>query len=245
MKKGRTPYGAVIVGEKEALFRQAIELAEEHVEKEIIPRPSWAMAGGSTPKAFFDYCRESDALPERFIEHGAWYTSDERMLPTSSEESNFGNLDRLLLKHCNIPEENKYPWPTDMAPHEAAHVFNDLWNKQRGPAECFDICFLGIGDDCHTASLFPHSPLLANPVKENFASVEVPGKGYRLTITPHGLSLCGIIVVMAFGKSKAIPLQSILTSISQPDLRPAQILHQYSEKVVWLLDDAAAEKLDL
>ncbi len=245
MKTGKTPYGSVVVGEEEELFRLALELAEDHCGHGTVPKPSLAMAGGSTPKAFFDFCREHNAIPKQFVDHGVWYTSDERMVPISSDESNFGNLDRLLLRHYEIKEENKYPWPTDMSPAEAAHVFNDMWNKQRGPAECFDVCFLGIGDDCHTASLFPHSPLLASQVKENFASVEVPGRGSRLTVTPHGFSRCGIIVVMAMGESKAVPLLSIFSSISQPDLRPAQLLSHYSEKVTWLLDSAAAARIEI
>lgn len=243
MKTERTPYGTLEIGEQEELFGRAVELAEERLAKNDIPKPSWAMAGGATPKAFFRYCQENDAIPKPFVEHGTWYTSDERMVPTSSDESNFGNLDRLLLKPYGILEENKYPWPTDMAPHEAARVFNELWNKVRGPAECFDVCFLGMGDDCHTASIFPHSPLLARPVEANFASVEVPSKGSRLTITPHGLSKCGIIIVMAMGESKAVPLASVFNGISQPDLRPAQILNHYSDRVHWLVDTAAGAKL--
>ncbi len=244
MKTQNTYYGTVMIGEPDELFGKAVELAEEHRTRNEIPKPSWAMAGGSTPKAFFKYCVANDAIPKYFIEHGTWFTSDERMVPTNNEESNFGNLDRLLLKHYDIDEYDKYPWPTDMNPLEAAHVFNDLWNKRRGPAECFDICFLGVGDDCHTASLFPHSPLIRQPVNANFASVEVPTKGYRLTVTPHGLSRCGIIVVMAMGKEKAVPLVSIFESIIQPDQRPAQLLSHYKDKVYWLLDTEAAGKLN-
>ncbi len=243
MKTQSTPYGTLMIAEPDELFRKAIELADEHRLKNKIPKPSWAMAGGSTPKAFFQYCKENNAIPEYFIEHGTWFTSDERMVPLSNEESNFGNLDRLLLRHYKIDEDDKYPWPTDMNPPEAAHVFNDLWNKRRGPAECFDVCFLGVGDDCHIASLFPHSPLIAHPVEANFASVEVPTRGYRLTVTPHGLSRCGVVVVMVMGKDKAIPLMTIFEGISQPDLRPAQILNHYKNKVYWLVDTEAGSKL--
>ncbi len=243
MNTQNTPYGTLIIGGREDLFRKAIELAEENRSANKIPRPSWAMAGGSTPKAFFAYCKDNDAIPKPFIEHGTWYTSDERMVPVDNDESNFGNLDRLLLRHYDIKEEDKYPWPTGSAPAEAAKVFNELWNKQRGPAECFDICFLGIGDDCHTASLFPHSPLISNPVNTHFAAVDVPGKGPRLTVTPHGLSRCGIIVVMVMGEGKKLPLISIFEGISQPDLRPAQILSHYKDKVYWLVDTAAGSRL--
>ena len=77
----------------------------------------------------------------------------------------------------------------------------------------------------------------------NFASVEAPNKGYRLTVTPHGLSRCGVIVAMVTGREKAIPLASIFEGISQPELRPAQILSGYHDKVYWLVDTEAGEKL--
>ncbi len=245
MKTEKTAYGTVTIGARDELFARAVALAEEHRNANGIIQPSWAMAGGSTPKAFFEYCRENGAIPDYFVEHGTWYTSDERMVPVSSDESNFGNLDRLLLKSLDIPEERKYPWPTDMAPHESARIFNELWVQQRGGFACFDICFLGMGDDCHMASLFPHSLLLTNPVETHFASVDVPGKGARLTITPYGLDRCGIIVVMAIGEGKALPLASVFSGISQPAERPAQLLSRYRDKVYWLLDDKAGARLSL
>lgn len=243
MTKTETAYGTLIVGELEDLFLESIARVEKYRVEKQLSTLTWALTGGSTPKAFYRYCVENKAIPNTLIEATRWYTSDERHVPLSSDESNFGNADRLLLRPLGIPEERKFPWPTDHEPKEAAHLFNGFWNNKRSSFSCFDICFLGMGDDCHTASIFPHSPLLREPVKENFADVEVPGKGHRLTITPYGLTRCGMVVIMVTGEAKAVPLRNVLEGVSNPEERPSQYLKNLKEKVLWLVDPAAAGKL--
>ena len=109
----------------------------------------------------------------------------------------------------------------------------------------FDLCLLGMGDDGHTASLFPLSPLIESGVEESFASVGVTGKGWRLTITPAGLQRCSQIVVSVQGSGKAAALKKALEGPFEPYKIPIQLLRHAAERVIWLLDEAAAAELSL
>lgn len=243
MKDLDTAYGRLCVGAKEEIFDKAVSLVEEHCGENELVEPKLALTGGSTPAAFYRYCVENKRIPEKLVQSACWFTSDERMAPLESDESNFGNASRLLLDPLGIPEEKRFPWATLIEPEQAARLFNDHWLNHFSPHACFDVCFLGMGEDCHTASLFPHSPLLHSRPDEFFAPVEAPGIGWRLTITPRGLEKCGRIIVMVSGESKAIPLSMVFDDLSDPDQRPIQILREFSDRVWWLADTEAASRL--
>ena len=102
---------------------------------------------------------------------------------------------------------------------------------------------MGLGEDCHTASLFPGSPLIGLHEKEFFAAVAPPAKGWRLTITEAGLNRCRNIVVMATGESKANALERVMKGPLDPYEKPAQVLGRVSAPVIWLLDEEAASGL--
>ena len=112
-----------------------------------------------------------------------------------------------MLSPLGVAAENKLPYPVELDPYGAADKYNRLWNERFGEENGFDVCVLGMGDDCHTASLFPGSPLLESAESRNFAAVEVPGKGWRLTITEAGLARSKKIIVNTLGQGKAEALK--------------------------------------
>jgi 6-phosphogluconolactonase len=113
-----------------------------------------------------------------------------------------------------------------------------------GAGAVYDICFLGMGDDCHTLSLFPHSPLLTNPPLGDFAAIDAgEKKGWRLTLLPAGLARCGRILILVTGKAKAEALQSVFEGPENALERPIQFVRGIAQKVFWLVDEAAAGKL--
>ncbi len=243
MKEITTPYGKVLIGTEDAIYRQAVSLVESHCQKNDLIEPTLALSGGGTAQGFFRACVKEKLIPEKLSQKAAWFVSDERMVPFDSDESNFGNAERLLLDPLDVPFEKRHPWPTDHSPDETVALFGQQWKNQYTPFACFDICFLGMGDDCHTASIFPHSPLLAKPTADFFAHVEVPAKGHRLTITPAGLRKCGLIVVMVIGEAKAIPVEMAMGDLHDPSERPIQILREEADRVVWLVEEKAAARL--
>ncbi len=243
MKELSTSYGRVLIGSKEDCFRTAVFLAEgQRGRKPNAPHFTWALTGGSTPKEWYQWCVAKDALSPGMLARTHWFVSDERYVRIDSHESNFGTADQLLLKPLAIPAERKHPWSTNVPPAMAAVEFGRMGAPWFGRDRTFDVCFLGMGDDCHTASLFPGSPLLRDDGGHYFAAIDVPEKGWRLTITPSGLNAAGLIVVMALGAGKAESLYRVLAGEYHPQHVPSQILRGCAQNVVWLVDEDAAAK---
>jgi len=241
MKKEKvTDYGRLVTGTRDELFATAVALAAAQQAKSPKKLFSWALTGGSTPQDWYRWCVVNRAIPEKLLQASHFTVSDERVVPLHSDQSNFGNAERLLLTPLQVPTERHHPWPVASLPTEAVAAFMREWEGMAGPDRAFDVCFLGMGDDGHTASIFPGSPLLTANDRRLFAAVEVPGKGWRLTITPAGLSACGLIVVMTLGAAKASMLKRVLNGVRNPAKTPVQILSAWRDRVVWLADSAAA-----
>ncbi len=238
-----TPYGRVMVGSKEEIFAQAIVLAAEAARKIAEPRVTWALTGGSTPQEWYKWCVSKNALPGDVVSRSDFTVSDERCVPLASDQSNFGHAARQLLEPMNVPREQWVPWPVELPPTEAAASYAGKWAARAGVSPTYDICFLGMGDDAHTASIFPGSPLLQETSAKLFTAIEVPGKGWRLTITPAGLAACGLIVVMTLGSAKHAALSRVMTGPYDPTSTPAQLLKASGGRVVWLVDESAAAGL--
>ncbi len=232
-------YGIILIGKREELFMRAWELIvqtrEDSGKGAVV-----GLSGGSTPRAFFEWAVAQKTRMQNLCRECRWTVSDERCVPLDSEESNFGTANRHFLLPLNVPETNKMPWPVDLSPALAAKKFRKNWSNQVEPQKGLDLCFLGLGEDCHTASLFPDSPLVGPHENESFAAVDVPTKGWRLTITETGLDRCRSIVVMVTGSSKAKALARVFREPSDPSQRPAQVLGRVSAPVIWLVDSEAA-----
>lgn len=242
MTEQRTDYGRLIVGPKEELFAKAISLVTEQKAK-TTGNFSWAFTGGSTPAEFYGWCAATLAIPEEIRRLALFTVSDERWVPLANDQSNFGNLDRELLTPLGASDDQRCPWPVDQAPKVAAQKYAESWSKRMGAEKAYDVCFLGMGDDAHTASWFPGSPLLNSPTQVFFEALEVPSKGWRLTITPAGLRACGQVVVMTLGEGKAQALRRVFKDEYDPMKTPSQILKTCAERVTWLVDPAAAREL--
>ncbi|MBC2605842.1 6-phosphogluconolactonase [Pelagicoccus albus] len=245
MNTYQTEYGTLKVGPKDELLQEALSLAFEHFETLEKEHVSWALTGGSTPKDFYKWIVENERLPVEVMDRVLWTTSDERTVPLESDDNNFGNADRLMLQPLEVIDDAKFPWPTELEPEAAIEAYTKTWNAAAGEGAAYDVCFVGMGDDCHTLSLFPGSPLVSNPVEANFAAVDVPGKGMRLTLSLAGLEKCGLVVLMTLGAGKADALKSVLQGDYDPVNKPSQNLKAVADKAFWLVDEEAAAKLDL
>ena len=240
MKTFTTDYGTVRIGAAEELFAELARLGCGAWRAAPRGRFGWALTGGSTPKAWYRWCVERRSLPAELLAETHWFTSDERCVPLASDESNFGNAARLLLDPLGVPEERRHPWPVDLAPDAAASAYAHECASVLGVERSLPFCVLGLGDDAHTASLFPGSALLVAPPPERFAAVEVPGKGWRLTLTPAGLASCERIVVHATGAAKAVAIRRVFCGDEPVTAVPAKVLQPLAARTTWLLDPAAA-----
>jgi 6-phosphogluconolactonase len=234
-----TPAGTVRVLTREEAFT---ELAARINALAARGTASVGLSGGSTPKSFYAWAVQTKALSAAAIERIDWHVSDERCVPLTSDDSNFGHAIRGMLDALGVPAARRFPWPVELAPPAAAAAYDAAWS-QHSPSKAFDLCILGLGDDAHIASLWPKCPLIGQKVTPRFAATEWPGRGWRLTITEAGLAQCAAVVVLVSGAAKAAALGSIANSPLDPTLFPGQVLRAHASRVTWLADQEAASLL--
>ena len=242
MESHQTRLGRIEIGERNELFRRLVELLHEAASgpaANIGVGPS----GGGTPQSWFRWVAQHGALVPKDLRNVIWTVSDERHVPVEHPDSNFGNVLRLMLGPLGFREDKCFPWPVGFEPGAAAVAFASQWATRFGPDFSFDLCLLGLGEDCHTASIFPHSPLFKREKPTLFAAVEGPDKGWRLTVTPSGLEKAGRINVLVTGASKRDPLAAALLEDIDEPARPVQLLSRVAPRTTLLCDPAAAAGL--
>lgn len=225
----------------DALFEKFTEtiLASKH--SSVLPIV--AMTGGSTPKAWFQWVVARSQNYAESLKGIVWTVSDERFVQIGHADSNYGTMARLMLDPLALPILNRIPWPVDLPPQDATQTYAARFDGRGISTPLYDICVVGMGDDGHTLSIFPNSPLLKEDAGASFTSIEVPGKGQRLTLTPSGLAQCGKIVLIVTGAAKASILKDVLYGPPDEARLPAQILRRHTDKLIVFADEAASSHL--
>jgi 6-phosphogluconolactonase len=150
---------------------------------------------------------------------------------------------KSLLDRVPIPPDQVYPMPSEEEPGQAAVHYERTLRAffQNAPAR-FDLVLLGLGENGHTASLFPHTEILDERerwVKEVYVSEQ---DMYRVSLTVPILNQAGQVVFLAHGADKAGVLKDVLLGAPQPRDLPAQLINPANGETIWLLDrDAAAQ----
>lgn len=219
----------------------ALDFAERAAEAiEDRGRFTVALAGGSTPKATYEI------LARDYADGVDWnnvhvFFGDERTVPPDHEDSNYRMAREALLDH--VPIGSVHRMRGELSPEEAAASYeNELREFFGGDLPSLDLIMLGIGEDGHTASLFPNTPALdvtdrwtvENPV-EKLDTV-------RLTLTKPVINAARAVVFAVAGEGKAEALREILERDANPQDYPAKLI-QPAGGVVWMVDRAAAGSL--
>lgn len=203
-----------------------------------------SLAGGNTPRQAYEllakepYCSR---LPWQSI-HVYW--GDERCVPQTHSLSNQEMARQAFLNHVAIPEENIHPIVYEGSPRESAENYEKVLHlafDHQSPQ--FDFVFLGLGDDGHTASLFPGTDALK--VKTNWVSpVYLQEQDmYRITLTPLILNQARVIAFLVNGGGKGQVIQDILEKTSGSQSFPAELIAPIHGELYWLLDEEAARLL--
>jgi 6-phosphogluconolactonase len=207
---------------------------------------SIALSGGSTPKGLFQLLA-TDGWRERIDwsnTHVFW--GDDRYVPHADPRSNFRMTKEALLDHVSIPADNIHPVPINVPPDEAALRYEQTLRQVLGKASDFpqlDLNLLGLGENGHTASLFPHRPIL-HENKRLVVSDFIPEVDmYRITMTAPMINAGRRMVFLIAGESKADVVRDVITGPQQPEQLPAQLIQPANGDLIWLLDSAAATKL--
>lgn len=207
------------------------------------PHATFAISGGSSPKAMFRKLASSGFDWSNV--HIFWV--DERCVPPTDDQSNFKMANETLLTPARISKYNVHRIHGEMTPDEAAVRYIDeireFFSLAAHQLPAFDLIHRGIGPDAHSASLFPGEPLIGNRTGIAAAVWVEKMKSHRVTLLPGVLLAAKRTVLQVAGDDKAEAVHNILKGTEDPFQFPGQIATRGFDKAVWFLDQAAAAKL--
>ena len=205
-----------------------------------------ALSGGSTPRALFELL----AAPEN-AQHIGWskvhvFWGDERTVPPDDPDSNYRMTKEALLDHVALPSSNVHRISGELEPALAAAEYEQTLRgffATRSGKTRFDLILLGIGDDGHTASLFPGTEAL-NETERLIVANHVPKLDtWRITLTAPVINDAAHVAFLVAGTGKAEVLKRVLQGPRQPHELPSQLIQPVDGELVWLVDKAAAAQL--
>ena len=210
---------------------------------------SVALSGGSTPKALYSLLAGDAALRSQI----PWdkthiYFGDERSVGPDHPDSNFRMATEAMLSKVPLKPEQVFRIKgehkdTEKAAQEYEQVLRSSFKIAGGEFPQFDLVFLGIGNEGHTASLFPGTKALHETkrlVVHNWV-----GKLYtnRITLTAPAINNAARVIFMVTGADKALAMKGILEGPCEPDQLPAQMIQPANGKLTWLVDTVAGGML--
>lgn len=204
-----------------------------------------ALSGGSTPRELYALLAEKPSADQIAWDRVHLFWADERCVPPEHEDSNFKLVHDLLLSRVPVPQENIHRIRGEAGADRAAAAYEQelraFFSAQGGPA--MDLVILGVGEDGHTASLFPGSSQLRE--RGRLAAPVFLGaqKKDRVTITLPVLNQAKQVLFLAAGQAKAAVVRSILGD-GNPSGLPAGLVRPFTGASQWFLDQAAASQLD-
>lgn len=232
-----------VLPDKASLLKQSLEVLLSKMQAAIQEhgRCAIALAGGGTPKPLYEALSTQD-LPWDKV-HVFW--GDERYVPADHPDSNQGMARSAWLDKVDIPAANIHPMPTDGATpaadaqkHEAQ--LREFFGTAVGEFPQFDVILLGIGDDAHTASLFPHTDALQ--VKDRLVTVGNKDGQPRITFTAPLINHAHCVMFLVAGASKRPALAQIFAPDADALTYPARLIQPQGE-LWWLLDESAGQEL--
>ncbi len=244
--KTESTYKLEIFQSADAINKAAAEFIIGVAEKSIAARGRFtiSLSGGQTPANLYRLLAEP-AYRERLPWKNTFiFWGDERFVPANNIQNNAYLAKTLLLNHIDIPSININPVSVDLDPSKAAENYETTIKELFGnDPPRFDLILLGLGENGHTASLFPGTNVVFENkrlVKEVYLTEQ---NMYRITMTPNLINKAYNIIFLVEGENKAEILMTILTSPQQPDKFPAQIIKPDYGNLYWFVDKNAAALL--
>ena len=199
---------------------------------------SLALSGGSTPKALYELLALDAYRPRIDWAKVEVFFGDERNVPPDHKDSNYRMAREALLAKVPIPGDNVYRMAGELDANEAAKQYGQMLKEKFGDGG-LDLVLLGMGEDGHTASLFPGTSALGEARHRCVASYVEKLKTWRITLTAPFINRSQQVMVLVTGASKARRLAEVLEGEQDPQRRPIQLIRPEG-RLVWLVDAAAA-----
>jgi 6-phosphogluconolactonase len=208
-----------------------------------------AISGGTTPKAMFALLADKSGP---YFARVPWdklhlFWVDERCVPPTDADSNYRMTNEAMLKKVPLPAAQVHRMEGELDPEVAAARYEAAiraeFRLEGAETPVFDLVLLGMGDDGHTASLFPHTAALDELGRLVVANHVAQKDTWRITLTWPVINLGREVTFLIEGAAKADVLHGVLLGPYDPEARPSQLIRPASGKLTMLLDAAAAAKL--
>jgi 6-phosphogluconolactonase len=202
-----------------------------------------ALSGGSTPKAMFTLLAQGP-----FAEQVDWanvhvFWSDERTVPPDHNDSNYKMAAEALLQRVPLNPARVHRMQGELDPSQAAALYEDVVRREMGNVPRFDLILLGMGDDGHTASLFPGTAALDETSRLVVANWVEKLNTWRITLTGTVINNALNVVFLVVGEAKAAVLLEVINGPYQPEVYPSQLIEASNGTLIWMVDEAAATLL--
>ncbi|HEY8666791.1 MAG TPA: 6-phosphogluconolactonase [Tepidisphaeraceae bacterium] len=217
--------------------RRFVELAGQAIA--LTGKFNVALAGGSTPKAMYRLLAMDPLRGQVQWENVEIFFGDERCVPPNHPDSNFRMASETLLSLVPIPRQSIHRMRGEIDPNEAAREYGQLLKEKFGDGG-LDLCLLGMGDDGHTASLFPGTTALLESKHRCVANYVEKLKAWRITLTAPFINRSREVMVLISGGSKAKRLHEVLEGPRDMLRLPIQLIDPAHGKLTWLVDVPAA-----
>ena len=219
----------------------------EAARRSIRERGSFTLvlSGGSTPQPVFARLASGELREQVDWPHVHIFFGDERCVPPDDARSNYGMARETLLDHVPLPAEQIHRMRGEDDPAlEALRYEQEIAQFFRTPYfPAFDLILLGMGDNGHTASLFPGTAVLRERERWTAAQYVEVMSAWRVTLTAPLINAARQVAFLVEGVGKADMLASVLHGPYQPDVWPAQMIRPAAGELHWLVDSAAAARL--
>ncbi len=234
----------------EGMAKAGANLFMDHASTAISDRGTFSvvLSGGGTPQPLFKFLatdKSADLLDWSRI-HFFW--GDERTVPPDNTESNYQQAYQTILGPRLIQPGNIHRIKGELDPVKAASLYQkEISELLLESPPRFDLVFLGMGGDGHTASLVPGTKVVSDPGDFQWvAANQVPQQDtWMITFTPKLINAARTVIFLVSGQNKAQTLKRVLEGPFLPETYPAQLIKPDHGKLIWLVDQGAASNLEL
>ena len=205
-----------------------------------------ALSGGKTPVGIYSLLAKAPFASQIPWARVHLFWADERCVPPDHADSNYRLVRELLLDYVPIPAANVHRIPAEMDPVEAAARYEGQLREFFAPHgdgfPVFDCILLGLGDDGHTASLFPNTPRLREESSPVIASRSPVSPVHRVSLSLRSINAARCVLFLTLGKHKSVAVARVMDQLGREDAHlPAAMVNPERGALVWFLDyDAAA-----
>jgi 6-phosphogluconolactonase len=237
-----------VYGDAEQLARAAAALFVTLAAESIKERGRFrvALSGGNTPRRVYEMLASNGFKRRIDWDRVDFFWGDERYVSADDRDSNYRMTAEALLRQVPVPAANIHRVPTEISPPGgAASAYEKDIQKCFGDSSSvpqFDLIYLGLGTNGHTASLFPSSPALKESSRLVVADFVDELKMWRITMSSTLLNHGRTVAFLVEGRQKAEVLRDVLLGTPNPNRLPAQLIAPEG-KLLWMVDEAVAALL--